>query len=96
MRAADLEEPSFNGTDVSVHRDIGPALQAFADSGLTAATFSEAHGGVDLPFTVSRACFAWPQAANIATAAYPMLTMANASLLIAHGTPGQIADYAVP
>lgn len=96
MRAADQDEPTFNGTDVHVHEATAPALRAFADSGLTAATFGEEHGGVDLPFTVARACFAWVQAANIATAAYPMLTMANASLLLSHGTPEQIADYAEP
>jgi alkylation response protein AidB-like acyl-CoA dehydrogenase len=96
MRASDLDEPTFDGEHVSTHEAIGPALDAFADSGLLAATFGEEHGGVNLPQTVARACFAWPQAANIASAAYPMLTMANAALLLSHGTPEQIATYADP
>ncbi|WP_420098047.1 acyl-CoA dehydrogenase [Corynebacterium sp.] len=96
MRASDQAEPTFDADGVHTHEAIAPALRAFADSGLTAASFSEEHGGVDLPLTVSRACFAWPQAANIATAAYPMLTMANAALLLAHGTPDQISTYAEP
>ncbi|MGP9724502.1 acyl-CoA dehydrogenase [Corynebacterium sp. AOP40-9SA-29] len=101
MRASDLDEPSFTSSDgsggsVHIHEAIAPALRAFADSGLAAASFGEEHGGVDLPLTVSRACFAWVQAANIATAAYPMLTMANAALIIAHGSPQQVTDYADP
>lgn len=96
MRASDQDEPTFDAAGIHTHEAIAPALRAFADSGLTAASFGEEHGGVGLPLTVSRACFAWAQAANIATAAYPMLTMANAALLLAHGTPEQIATYAEP
>lgn len=95
LRASDLDEPTFDASGVHTHEAIAPALRAFAESGLAAASFREEHGGVDLPFTVSRACFAWAQAANISSSAYPMLTMGNAALLIAHGTPEQIADYAV-
>ncbi|MGO1949465.1 MAG: acyl-CoA dehydrogenase [Mycobacteriaceae bacterium] len=96
MRASDLEEPTFDGATVTTHGAIAPALAAFAESGLVSATFSAEHGGIDLPLTVSRACFAWIQAANIATAAYPMLTMANAALLLEYGTPEQVATYAEP
>ena len=35
-------------------------------------------------------------AANIATAAYPMLTVANARLLASFGLPGQIETFARP
>jgi butyryl-CoA dehydrogenase len=38
----------------------------------------------------------WFQAANIATSAYPFLTMANANLLVAHGTPEQVRTYVPP
>ena len=96
MRAADLDEPTFDGQRVTTHEAVRPALDAFSASGLLAATFDETYGGVNLPLTVARACFAWPQAANIATAAYPMLTMANAALLLAHGSAEQIATYVEP
>ncbi|HIW91899.1 MAG TPA: acyl-CoA dehydrogenase [Candidatus Corynebacterium avicola] len=96
MRASDLAEPSFDGERVTTHEAVKPALDAFSASGLMAATFDEAYGGVNLPLTVARACFAWPQAANISTAAYPMLTMANAALLLAHGSEEQIATYVEP
>ena len=72
------------------------ALAAFAETGLLAGTMDEDLGGIRLPHVVHRACFAWFQAANIATSAYPMLTMANAGLLLAHGTRAQIATYVTP
>ena len=53
-------------------------------------------GGLQLPHVVDRACFAWFQAANIGTAAYPMLTMAAARLLFAYGTEEDVARYAIP
>ena len=43
-------------------------------------------GGMQLPQAVTQACFLWFQAANIGTAAYPFLTIANANLLLAHGS----------
>ena len=42
---------------------------------------------------VDQAVLAWFQAANIGTSAYPFLTMANANLLLAHGTPEQVDTY---
>jgi butyryl-CoA dehydrogenase len=39
---------------------------------------------------------AWFTAANIGTAAYSFLTMANAALLLEHGTPDQVDRYAKP
>ena len=95
-RASDLNEPEFDGERVELIADIAPALQAFAEAGLIAGTVDEEHGGVQLPHSVMRACFAWFQAANTATASYPMLTMANANLLLAHGSPGQIDTYVMP
>ena len=53
-------------------------------------------GGMQLPHVVAQACFAWFQAANVGTAAYPFLTMATANLLLAHGTPEQIDTYVRP
>lgn len=95
-RKSDTHEPTFDGHTVSIIDEVEPALDAFADTGLLAAAFGEEHGGINLPFVVHRACFAWLQAANISTAAYPMLTMGNANLILAHGTPEQIATYVEP
>ena len=95
-RAADLEEPTFDGTRVTVHPDVGPALAAFADAGFLAATLDEAVGGHQLPATVASACMAWFQAANAGTAGYALLTQAAANLLAAHGTPEQVEHWLRP
>jgi len=95
-RKSDLNEPWFDGTTVHVIPEVARALAAFAETGLLAGTMDEDLGGIRLPHVVHRACFAWFQAANIATSAYPMLTMANAGLLLAHGTRAQIATYVTP
>ena len=70
--------------------EVAEALQAFADAGLIAGSIRRGVGGMQLPHVVGRAALAWFQAANVGTSAYPFLTMANANLLLAHGTPEQI------
>ena len=59
-------------------------------------TLDEEHGGLQLPHVVASACMAWFTAANIGTAAYSFLTVANAGLLLAHGTPEQVERYVQP
>jgi alkylation response protein AidB-like acyl-CoA dehydrogenase len=95
-RRSDLEEPSFDGTGVTVIPEVRAALDTFAASGLLAGSLDEEYGGLQLPVVVHRACFVWLQAANIATSAYPMLTMANAHLLLTYGTPEQIDTFVRP
>ncbi|UVI37353.1 acyl-CoA dehydrogenase [Brevibacterium spongiae] len=95
-RKSDLNEPTFDGTAVSLIPEIKSALDQFAGIGLLSSTMDESVGGIQLPQTVAKACFAWFQAANIATASYPMLTMANANLLLEYGTEDQIQKYALP
>ena len=51
---------------------------------------------MQLPHTVGQAVFAWFKAANVGTSAYPFLTMANARLLLAHGSQEQIDTYVRP
>jgi alkylation response protein AidB-like acyl-CoA dehydrogenase len=93
---SDVEEPRFDGQRVYVIAEVKQALSAFNDSGLLAGAMDEAVGGLQLPRTVHRACFAWFQAANIATSAYPLLTMANADLLLAYATPEQVEAFVQP
>jgi butyryl-CoA dehydrogenase len=95
-RRGDLEEPTFDGVRVHVIPEVAAALKVFNETGLTASTMDASVGGLQLPHVVARACFAWFQAANIGTASYPMLTMANASLLLRYGTPEQIDRFAKP
>ncbi|MCX6463474.1 MAG: acyl-CoA dehydrogenase [Pseudonocardiales bacterium] len=92
-RAADLQEPVFDGERVHLVPEVAEALAVFAQTGITGAAMDEAVGGMQLPQTVAQACFLWFQAANIATSAYPFLTIAAANLLCAHGSPEQVAQY---
>jgi butyryl-CoA dehydrogenase len=93
---ADQQEPYFDGQRVHMIPEVGEALSAFAASGLLSAALDSRFGGDQLPHVIHRACFAWFQAANISTASYAMLTMANANLLCRYGTPEQFSRYAVP
>ncbi|RKU02203.1 acyl-CoA dehydrogenase [Burkholderia sp. Nafp2/4-1b] len=93
---ADREEPQFDGERVTLIPEVEPAVRAFAEAGLIAAGQDEAFGGMQLPKLIEAASFLFFQAANIATAAYPFLTVANANLLLAHGSPAQIDAFARP
>jgi alkylation response protein AidB-like acyl-CoA dehydrogenase len=95
-KQSDRNEPVFDGETVHVLPDIKAALQAYAAAGLFAATFDEALGGAQMPALIHTASTALTMAANIATAAYPMLTVANARLLAGFGLPEQIDTFARP
>lgn len=95
-RKADLQEPVFDGERVTLIPEVARALRFFCDAGLMAAAQDYEFGGMQLPLVVEKACMAYFKAANIGTAAYPFLTMGNANLLLAHGTPAQIERYARP
>ncbi|MCU0296612.1 MAG: acyl-CoA dehydrogenase [Candidatus Nanopelagicales bacterium] len=92
----DAEEPTFDGERVVMHEEVGEALKVFTDTGLMTAGMPAEVGGMQMPACVTMACFAWFQAANISTAAYPFLTIGNANLLLAHGTQEQIDAYVAP
>jgi alkylation response protein AidB-like acyl-CoA dehydrogenase len=95
-RKADLEEPVMDGERVRLLPEMQAALAAFADAGLTAATCDYELGGMQLPHVVDKAAFAWFGAANVATTGYALLTIGNAHLLLAHGTPAQIDAFVRP
>ena len=95
-RRSDLEEPRFDGERVHIIPEVKAALRAFSDSGLLSGAMDAEVGGLQLPRVVARACFVWFQAANIATSAYPLLTMANAHLLLTHAAPEHVARFVGP
>ena len=92
----DREEPVFDAGRAILPEATGRAVGAIADSGLIWASLPSAYGGSDLPLTVFTAAGAWLQAANISAVAYPALTLGNVNLLLAHGTPEQVAKYVAP
>jgi len=95
-RKADENEPHVVDGKVVLIPEVAAALKVFAEAGMTAGALPEELGGMQLPAVVNQAVHVWFQAANIGTSAYPFLTMANANLLVAHGTPEQVQTYVPP
>ena len=95
-RRNDLEEPVFQDGKVILHEEVGKALKAYGQAGFIGAGMPESVGGMDLPATICQAIMAWFHAANVGTAAYPLLTVANANLLLAHGSPEMVERYVKP
>lgn len=96
FKRSDVEEPRLEDGEVRICPAIGDALAQYAELGLFSAGFSEEQGGLALPYLVCSASFAFFAAANAATAAYPMLTVANARLIATFGTPAQCEEFARP
>jgi alkylation response protein AidB-like acyl-CoA dehydrogenase len=95
-KKSDANEPTFDGHRVTVIPEVREALDAVAQAGIIAMTMDQRLGGAQLPATVAQAAFAWFAAANISTAGYLMLTMANANLLATFGTDEQIETFVQP
>ncbi len=95
-RAADLAEPTFDGSIVHVLPEVEKALRTYAEAGFLSARMDEEVGGLGLPLSVYGACSSWFYAANTATTGYALLTVGAANLIAAHGTPDQVERYVVP
>jgi alkylation response protein AidB-like acyl-CoA dehydrogenase len=95
-KKSDAQEPTFDGTTVTMIPEVQAALDVFAQTGLIASSMDESVGGMQLPHVVSGACFAWFQAASVGTSSYPFLTIGAANLLLEHGTAEQVERYVRP
>lgn len=95
-RLSDLEEPHFDGRSVRTCPAISKALCQYAELGFFAAGFAEKHGGSGLPYLACAASFAIFASANIATMAYPMLTVANARLIATFGSAPLFEAFGQP
>ena len=95
-KKSDANEPSFDGEKVTVIPEVKEALDAFAEADLIGMGMDQAIGGAQLPMTVAAAGFAWFSAANISTAGYLMLTIANANLLAKFGSQEQVDAFVKP
>jgi len=95
-KKSDQNEPSFDGTTVTVIPEVKQALDAVAAADLLSMGMDHALGGAQLPTTVAQAGFSWLSAANISTSGYLMLTIANANLLSKFGTDEQIETFVKP
>ncbi len=92
----DAEEPTFDGERVLTIPELPAAIAAYVEGGFPAMGFPEAHGGLGLPFSVSSAVGMLFTAANGPANGYAFLTAGAANLLLAFGSPQQIATYARP
>ena len=95
-KKADQHEPHFDGEVVHTIPELKPALKAFCDAGLMAAGHDYAMGGMQLPCLIEKAGFAWFKGANVASSAYPFLTIGNANTLLKVGSPQQIEQFVKP
>ncbi|MFZ5747610.1 MAG: acyl-CoA dehydrogenase [Pseudomonadota bacterium] len=95
-KGSDANEPQVVDGRVRAYPPIGEALRRYAEMGLFSAGFAEELGGSGLPMLLASASFAQFLAANVATAAYPMLTAANARLIATFGSAAQVDAFARP
>ncbi|UZW56438.1 acyl-CoA dehydrogenase [Sphingobium sp. JS3065] len=92
----DANPPRMVDGKVQIIPEVGAALAAYADAGLSAQTFGHNDGGLQLPYTMAMAVDGMFIAANQAIANYAILTTAAAHLLVAFGTDEQKRLYAAP
>ena len=92
-RLIDVEEPRVDGDSVVVPQATQEAWDAYAASGMLAAAQDYAIGGMQLPYAVEAAANAFFAKASVAIGG-GLLTVGNANLLMAHGTPTQQRVFA--
>ena len=95
-KKSDDNEPTFDGSTVTVIGEVKAAIDAFAQADLVGASMDEALGGAQLPACVAQAGFAYIAAANVATSGYLMLTVANSNLIAKFGDDAQIETFVKP
>jgi alkylation response protein AidB-like acyl-CoA dehydrogenase len=93
-RLVDTQEPHFDGQQVILPQATKDAWDAYAESGMLSAAQDVAIGGMQLPYTVEAAGNAFFALASVGIGA-GMLTVGNANLLMAHGTPLQREVFAL-
>lgn len=83
----DANEADFDGVNVSTPDEVKQGLNAYREAGLFPASFDEDAGGMQLPWTVYQAMCSYFTAASPSTFNYAFLTIANANMLNALGSP---------
>ena len=96
QKANDTDEPHMEGGKVVLNPGVKPAYLATAEAGLLAATQDSALGGMQLPHVIAAAAYALFDAANVATASYPLLTVGAVNLIAEFGSAEQKATWLPP
>lgn len=96
-READANEPVVgpDGTVITLP-ETAAGIKAIFESGILSSELPEEEGGVGMPSVVTKAAFAWLNAANLPTAVYTGLTMGNLNVIRAYGTDEQKRIYGEP
>jgi alkylation response protein AidB-like acyl-CoA dehydrogenase len=92
-RLVDTEEPRFDGERVILPQATHEAWRAYAETGMLAAAQTDEWGGMNLPYVVEAAANGFFAKASVSISA-ALLTVGNANLLLAHGTPRQKEVFA--
>ena len=92
----DANEPKFVHGRVEMIPGIREGLEAYADAGFFSAPFDADDGGSQLPMLVTLLVNGLFTSANLSMANYAFLTIANANMLRAFGSPEQVATYMPP
>lgn len=97
LRASDLNEPRTDADgNVFVLDEVARAVRVIAEAGLFSTVFEAEYGGLQLPHLVHASALGVLMSGNLATASFPLLTVANARLLCTYGTAAQKATFAEP
>src|SRR5512137_1600564 len=96
LARGDANEPTFDGTSVTLIAETKPAWDAFAEAGFLNAHWDADEGGLQLPQVVHSAAVTWFNAANVATTAYSWLTVGAANLLRTFGSAELKARFLAP
>ena len=96
-RLIDSVEPRLDGSGgVLVPPQSLAAVRRLAEAGLFATIFDEETGGMQLPYLAHAVVLGLQMAGSVGTAFYGMLTVSNAALIAAYGTPAQVAAFVEP
>ncbi len=93
-RIVDAQEPRLEGEKVVLPACAYDAARAYVESGMLAAAQDYELGGMQLPCTVEMAANVFFGAAGVGLGGGALLTVANANLIMAHGTPAQQRAFA--
>ncbi|MBS4102965.1 acyl-CoA dehydrogenase [Tsukamurella paurometabola] len=87
---ADANEPTIQPDGTAKTLPATKAgLDAINEAGFTFAELPAEEGGIGLPSLISKAAFAWMQAANVSTTVYSGLTLGNGNVIRSFGTDEQ-------
>jgi butyryl-CoA dehydrogenase len=95
-RQADEQEPVLEGDRVVLPPGALESARAYVESGMLSASQDYALGGIQLPCVVQMAANALFWEAGVGLGGANLLTVANANLLLVHGTERQKKVFAHP